>query len=287
MFLCRIIPGMKNKKPLLFFAFLLSCSAYAAMPAEKRKELEVSCEAKNSKACEAIGTAEMSANPESAGDYFRKACDYGNESSCVFYDSKHPRGQTKIEKTLAPNLDPEMREWMESNMKNLLLTLVSTNGKMDPNHFSLDQCRIPMDKQVALFTRKIASFKHKLKFENGCDAQGTLEIQLGTPFPVDLKVRKLDRVARMQAEAKVDVGLQNGIQLRQDLNLSNGILYDEKQAIIAKFNLSFERNLDFNPMRMSIYTSSNKGKVNITEFRGKPVKEEIPFMLDNLERRKK
>jgi TPR repeat protein len=275
------------------FSLLSLClpqSSQADIPPAAQAKLEAACKQGKAESCATLGAAVYEKDKEKGAEWFRKACDLGKESSCVFYDSAHPRPAPRVVaapvatvSAPATQLSPIMA-WATANIPPLLLALFPVKAGSDPDHFSLDHCRIPDVRLMELIMKMRPSYPHAMHFDVGCDAEGTLLVQLNTVSPLDLRVRKIQNISRIVGRALMVVERdpkRSGYV--QTTNISDAIAYDEKGGVFARFEITHHRYLEMNLAAFYVTTTESIGKVAITEFQGKPVQFAKVFDLEHVD----
>jgi hypothetical protein len=269
---------------LLFFAQAVR----AEIPESARKKLEENCGKGMAESCASLGSTVYEKDKAKGAEWFRKACDLGKESSCVFYDSAHPRPAVPAKAPAAPapaRGNDQLVAWVQTNVSDLLLALYPVPGSSNPDHFSLDHCRIPDARLVELVLKLRKVYNHKFAFGPGCDAQGSLDVQLNKITELDLRVRKISGVERLTGRALFVVSKDSADGgLVQTTNISDAVAYDAKGGVFARFEILHHRKIGMNPAAFSVTTTDNKGKAHVTEFLGKPTQYEKIFDLDHIDR---
>ncbi len=153
--------------------------------------------------------------------------------------------------------------------------------------FSLDGCRIPDMKIVALVLKTISVYNHSFKFGPACDAEGALPVSLESPFPMDLRIRELADVARITGTVQFRMAIKSLNEAEQFSSVSGAAAHDSSGSVMARFSLNHQCSVTMDLMKQSLSTKDNVGLVKVTEFRGKPVNFEHKFLLDHLDGRAK
>lgn len=275
---------------ILFLLLLCPLESRAGSISDGAKsDLRVLCNKQDAKSCAFLGALEYQTNPALGAQYYQQACKLGHTSSCVFGGTpptpaaKYPLSQTDA--ASPSTADSEMDKWIEDKMGSLLTALVDTIPGKTTSHFSIDQCRIPLSVYVMFVMKVKTSYSHQYRFGPGCDAEGTVNVRLDRPINISLTLRKLDDVAKADAEMDIKIEKLEPLKYKQTTRIYNGAAYNSENTLLARFAMSHEKiiNVDKNGQDATIF--SNYGIAKLSEYKGKPQNVERHFTLDNIIKR--
>jgi hypothetical protein len=155
-----------------------------------------------------------------------------------------------------------------NSIRSLIAPLLPGNKKERPKElkdFRVDKCQTEkVNWTDILLMRSTVTLVYK--FQEGCDVEGTVVPKIFTPFPLDLKLRKLENYNRAEAMNTVGATIESKPHLT--IEMREGKLHGQKG--IVKFEADYKVQLD--PMNKQKRISKNYGgEVRISEIYGKKV----------------
>lgn len=176
--------------------------------------------------------------------------------------------------------EERLREWV--NQAKFMLGAYLSSEKL-PGKFTVESCRIPLDKLVSLLMKNTASFTHTFAFQQGCDLNGELTLQLGSPTPFDLQVRNVDPIQRMKGTLTLTAAPTLNFEFKVAGEITNGTFYEHANQELAKFEYRHDRTLQLNVRTLQAVDARNLGRLKVTEFQGGKVDFDEKFELRELE----
>lgn len=154
--------------------------------------------------------------------------------------------------------------------KAVLKTLLPFHKKIGKNNFTVKKCKIDQNKWMLLLIAKQA-FTEKVTFNKNCHIEGQYTAKMGTPFPVKLKLQKLENFDRVNFNFLIKL-LYEPIPMIK-IFMQNGTLKGKKDNI--KFELDYAAEVD--PLSKNFIKKDLGGTITIHSINGEKVKQKIPI----------
>jgi hypothetical protein len=155
----------------------------------------------------------------------------------------------------------ETRASIEALIRPLLAT---GSGKGHPGGFQLDACeKHKINWPSVILQRETPTLTYT--FREGCDVQGTINPRPFQPFPIDLKLKNLERFDRIQATSTVTAELEANPILR--LQLREGAISGKSSR--ALFEADY--GVRVSPGEGRTVSENLGGELRISEINGKKV----------------
>lgn len=155
---------------------------------------------------------------------------------------------------------------LQAFIQEILQNRVASNYK----DFSVKNCpKHKIDWSSIIFRREKQNLNYS--FAKGCDIEGSVSPQVLQTFPIQFKLRHLDKFEQIKGEAKLAPTLSTKPLLRLDLTSTE--ISSPKEKI--RFNAYYETEID--PLSKKVIGKHLGGKIFIEEINGKAIKEEFPL----------
>ncbi|MFY7992511.1 MAG: hypothetical protein ACOVP4_04385 [Bacteriovoracaceae bacterium] len=162
----------------------------------------------------------------------------------------------------AKNISPVLQAFIQEILQN--------RAASKYKDFSVKDCpKHKIDWTSIIFRREKPNLTYT--FAKGCDIEGTVSPQVLQAFPIQFKMRHLDKFEQIKGEAKLAPTLSTKPLLRLDLTSTEISSNTEK----IRFNAYYETEID--PLSKKVIGKHLGGKIFIEEVNGKAVQEEFPL----------
>lgn len=165
----------------------------------------------------------------------------------------------------------------KASIRSLIAPLLPGKSKAPSSaakDFRVDQCqREKIDWSDVLLMRKSVTLE--FKFKDGCDIEGTITPKIFSPFPVELKLRKLENYDRIRSMNRVGASFESNPLM--DIALREGVLWGKKGKL--RFEADYKIRLD--PVNQKNPVKENLGgEIRISEIDGKKVSIKEKIKID-------
>lgn len=249
------------------------------------------CAQKDASSCASMASLIIKDDPILAKAYYKRACDLGKASSCVFSKTESIADlppvpvQYKAEGTYSnpTHRHDDVKEWYEKTLRYYATNVVVVN-LYNPSivHFTTAGCA----------TSRVATadmdYRDKLySFANKCDLEGVFRAKPVNTFTlrgdVRYKIKNMYDVVAMTGTTvqtqKIVEGSKNQYFIQNKLR--DGIFYDKDNKIVAKFNILQEWYFESYDSDKKLRPLKANGSVTVSEYRGKPVHFSIPLVFES------
>lgn len=275
-----------------WIALVISKLVFAIHPLEeKHSYLYSRCAQKHASSCASLASLVIKEDSKLAYSYYKKACDLGKESSCIFSKTNSIENlpavpfQYKLEPSDVGFSNPSqpIHSWYEKTLKYYATNFVLTslyNPKVE--HFTTLGCGLR-----TYATRNTPYSEGNYRFGDKCDLEGiSSSVKItghSRRININYKMKNMYDIVAVTGVVLMTSKIVEGAsdQFFIESKMRDGIFFDKNRVAVAKFEFVQEWYFRSINDDQQITPLSAKGFVTVTEFRGKPTNFRVPLVISS------